>query len=103
MSHLASIRFARGEMAAAQRLQEQVPAGMTDVPGAENPEVMTVANNLAATLFSLENLQGAERLFLQVLETAGRQLGSGHPFTTSVTENLSIRERLRSEAASQPP
>ena len=64
------------------------------VLGAEHPDTLTAASNLAASLKSQEKYDEAEKMEREVLAVRKWVLGVAHPDTLSTAGNLGHRERV---------
>jgi hypothetical protein len=63
-----------------------VREAMTRLLGPEHPDTLTSMGNLAQTLYARGDLEGAQRLFEQVLEARTRILGPKDPGTEEAAE-----------------
>ncbi len=78
----------QGDYPGAQRRQECVLEVSTRALGAEHPDTLRAANNLAGTLSARCDLPGARRLQERVLDAMPRILGEEHPETLGSMNNL---------------
>ena len=68
--------------------------------GAEHPETLISANNLATTLFNQGKYVEAERMLQAALASLQRVLGPAHPNTLVIARSL---ERVRARIRATPP
>lgn len=99
MGLLASTLWARGDLAGAQTLDEQVLAVRRRVLGAEHPDTLTSMNNLASALWGKGDFAGARTLEEQVLAVRRRVLGEEHPDTLISMNNLGETLRCQGDLA----
>jgi tetratricopeptide (TPR) repeat protein len=88
MSNLAQTLKDRGDLPAAQRIEEDVLATSARVLGAEHPETLTSSNNLALILLDQGDLAGAQKLQETTLAARTRVLGPTHERTLEAMGNL---------------
>jgi hypothetical protein len=80
----------QGKYADAERIQHEVLGVQKRVLGAEHPDTMTSANNLALSLFNQGKFAEAERIQREVLGVRKRVLGAEHPDTLASAHNLAL-------------
>jgi tetratricopeptide (TPR) repeat protein len=86
----AAYLHARGEPRPASSLLERVHRHRTDVLGADHPDTLTSATNLAVDLWSLGEYERARALNEETLVRRRRVLGVDHPDTLTSAANLAV-------------
>ena len=79
---------AKGDLSAAQNLEEKALEGRRAVLGAVHPDTLTSMHHLAETLRLAGRLTEAQRLQAEVLRGRTRVLGDAHADTAKAREAL---------------
>jgi hypothetical protein len=86
----------QGKHADAERIEREVLEARKRVLGAEHPDTLTSANNLAASLADQGKYAEAERMLHAALASHRRLLGPAHPYTLRTASSLeNVREAIR--------
>ncbi|KAJ7049026.1 hypothetical protein C8F01DRAFT_1379150 [Mycena amicta] len=86
--HFGSVFVAGGMYRVAGALQRHMWTRSSDILGAEHPNTIQAASNLASTYSDLGQYTDAQKLKEQVLEQQTRLLGAEHPKTIRAAGNL---------------
>ena len=99
MNNLAVTTHARGDLAGARALLDQVVEPNRRLLGAEHPSTLIAMNNLAQTVHAQGDLAGARKLQEQVLEARRRLLGPEHPDTLTTMNDVAETMKAQGDLA----
>jgi tetratricopeptide (TPR) repeat protein len=90
VNNLALMLQEQGDLAEAQKIQEEVLGIQRRILGAEHPDTLTTIINLAGTLKAQGDLDGAREKQERVLEIQRRTRGDEHPDTMASMNYLAV-------------
>ncbi len=98
-------RFYQGQglYGLAEDPRQRCITSVSEILGADHPDVATSLNNLAVLYYSQGNYSEAEPLYVRSLEIRERQLGADHPDVAQSLNNLAELYRLQGKYSEAEP